>query len=1155
MFALLHDLQGSLGTRLLSVLLHSLWQGGALALLAGLLLRRIPASRPSLRYGVVLGSLLTTVLACFLTWSFLGPAWSFSAAAAEADNAHAAASTMDRSGGAAHGSASHDEGFHESSHGSSHSSRSSTASTSGSVWSMVRAVAIPLLLGVWFAGVLVMLARTATSLHAARQLLRGTPVADPSFLELVDRVRRRVGVARPVRVLTAPRLATPVICGLLWPALVIPESFLTGVTLAQQLAIVAHELAHICRWDFLVNLLQLVIESVLFFNPAIWWLSRQVRIEREACCDAIAVSLTDAPLEYAQTLATWAERLSAASRGPVLAPAFAEPADGRGGGENSLVDRVRRVLLPAHTPHIRVRWGTFFTLLAIVGATLLLVARGTDWAVAQAAKALTDAERIQVVAQARQEVKSDSPADLKNGKPVTVLAQLRTWDGKPVRVYYANLHSQAPGSGYSLGTNVGPDGAVNSEIQGGQLAASFVALGYAPVIFPPRPAMGGTEVDYGEVVLPAGRTARVRFVDPAGKPVAAEQISGAPTKVSCRPSVDLRANADGEFTFENVIEETYQVAARARGFQPIYQWQGTLPERDVTTIVMKPARPVTGMVIDEDGRPVPGVEICATNEQVTLSTPNGSHGYGNSFGFPGQHWETTDAEGHFRIDQIADGASVEFALKKDGVPRALITDVAAGQIDVVWKLDPAITIRGRVTGDLDLINKDARYRSIFFSILRRTRKQENDQVQTDNIKVEPDGRFEVTGLVRGKLSIHTQYVKFERQLTGPIDDLEIPLGVPSTASGPATRSLKLLFTHRGKAVVPGGRIAVHAYQLDQNRRPFPVESPETTVEVPATGHFQLGGSELLGFAMEKANDNFQVAELGPTLVVPVVPAGVIRGTILDADGKPATGAKATVRISVTSEKHATSYSLDDVPVNATGEFLLNPVPLGGTANVTAALDRLRTMAEPIQVDASHPEATVTLRLPRMTSASVRVFDDAGQPLAECPIGLELTTRNAATSTSHGFGSVAVTDNAGNAQITGLGEPLDAYTLFSPRTGPWLAQKYQLRPGRVTEIHLVKGLVLEGTVLDDAGKPVLNVTVAASLRTEDFDLSQLNYFEAEQKTGPDGKFRFSNLPDKPVQLTAHGVTVSNAQTNSLYSPGGPPVTIQGTPAAWLRQSGD
>ena len=90
----------------------------------------------------------------------------------------------------------------------------------------------------------------------------------------------------------------------------VPVSLLTELPPQAIRAILWHELAHIRRHDYLLNLIQMLVESVLFFNPAIWWVSRQIRIEREACCDALAVRRTGEPIVYSQALAAWAEPLT-----------------------------------------------------------------------------------------------------------------------------------------------------------------------------------------------------------------------------------------------------------------------------------------------------------------------------------------------------------------------------------------------------------------------------------------------------------------------------------------------------------------------------------------------------------------------------------------------------------------------------------------------------------------------------------------------------------------------------------------------------------------------------------------------------------------------------------------------------------------------------
>jgi tetratricopeptide (TPR) repeat protein len=141
--------------------------------------------------------------------------------------------------------------------------------------------------------------------------------------------------------------------GWLRPVILLPATAMTGLTSAQVEAIIAHELAHIRRHDYIVNLLQTVVETLLFYHPAVWWVSRQIRAEREHCCDDLAVEVCGDATGYARALAEL-EELRAAP----------EPALGAGG---PLLGRVRRLLSPP-TPRLdrRASWLAAALVLALL---------------------------------------------------------------------------------------------------------------------------------------------------------------------------------------------------------------------------------------------------------------------------------------------------------------------------------------------------------------------------------------------------------------------------------------------------------------------------------------------------------------------------------------------------------------------------------------------------------------------------------------------------------------------------------------------------------------------------------------------------------------------------------------------------------------------
>ena len=106
----------------------------------------------------------------------------------------------------------------------------------------------------------------------------------------LGQLKGSLGIRRTVRLIETARLSVPAVVGVIWPVILIPLGFVNDLTPQQVEAILLHELAHIRRHDYLVNLLQVIVESLLFYHPATWWISAQIRRERENCCDDIAAS-------------------------------------------------------------------------------------------------------------------------------------------------------------------------------------------------------------------------------------------------------------------------------------------------------------------------------------------------------------------------------------------------------------------------------------------------------------------------------------------------------------------------------------------------------------------------------------------------------------------------------------------------------------------------------------------------------------------------------------------------------------------------------------------------------------------------------------------------------------------------------------------------
>jgi len=210
-----------------------------------------------------------------------------------------------------------------------------------------------LLIGIWHTGGWIAMRRMS--------ILALSPV-DSQVNAIYTRIAQRLKLTRTIRVFQSALVETPVVIGWLRPMILFPAVVLTGLTPAQLEAILAHEIAHIRRRDYIVNLLQVIAETLMFYHPAAWRISRCIRLEREQCCDDIAVAICGDRYEYAQSLAALEEvRLSS----PLALAA-------KGNSRSELLIRVMRLLSTEPDPGRRhPRLSIILAILMAAGVTAL----------------------------------------------------------------------------------------------------------------------------------------------------------------------------------------------------------------------------------------------------------------------------------------------------------------------------------------------------------------------------------------------------------------------------------------------------------------------------------------------------------------------------------------------------------------------------------------------------------------------------------------------------------------------------------------------------------------------------------------------------------------------------------------------------------------
>jgi GWxTD domain-containing protein len=191
----------------------------------------------------------------------------------------------------------------------------------------------------WMTGVVLFQLRAVGGWLTVRRLRRtGVCAASRQWQIRLIELGARMRIARPVELLQSSLAQVPVVAGHLRPVILMPLGVLTGLPSAHVETILMHELAHIRRHDYLVNLLQTFAEGLLFYHPAVWWISSVIRKERENCCDDLVVSTSGDAREYAVALTALA------------ATRFAGPGIALAATGSDLGSRIRRLLKQPEEP-------------------------------------------------------------------------------------------------------------------------------------------------------------------------------------------------------------------------------------------------------------------------------------------------------------------------------------------------------------------------------------------------------------------------------------------------------------------------------------------------------------------------------------------------------------------------------------------------------------------------------------------------------------------------------------------------------------------------------------------------------------------------------------------------------------------------------------
>ncbi|HTV17853.1 MAG TPA: M56 family metallopeptidase, partial [Polyangiaceae bacterium] len=217
----------------------------------------------------------------------------------------------------------------------------------------------------WALGSLVMSLRLVVGVVRLRRWVERALPVPAEWQERLVALARGIGLARSVRLVASAAIDTPLTLGWLRPLVVLPIGVIGSLPAAYVEALLLHELAHVRRLDYLVNVLQTGAEALLFYHPAVHWVSRRLRLEREHCCDDVAIGALHDPIAYARALTAME-----AWRAPVPLPAL-----GSNGG--SLLGRIERIVGRTERPRATRASALLSALVAACG-----LAMATAWACA-----------------------------------------------------------------------------------------------------------------------------------------------------------------------------------------------------------------------------------------------------------------------------------------------------------------------------------------------------------------------------------------------------------------------------------------------------------------------------------------------------------------------------------------------------------------------------------------------------------------------------------------------------------------------------------------------------------------------------------------------------------------------------------------------------
>lgn len=921
---------------------------------------------------------------------------------------------------------------------------------------------LPWMVVVWLCGILLFTLRFWISWKAVYRMTQA-PLEKLSaeWLHRFEQLSRTAGVRGLIRIGESAAVTVPTVVGWSKPLILLPLGVLTGLPAWQVEAILLHELAHIWRHDYLVNLLQTVCETLFFYHPAVWSMSRRIRLERELACDDLVVEWCRNPIGYAEALAAF-EAIR-----PETPVALAVSGDG------DLLGRIRRLVLGEQPKRRTVPLAAAAGLLGvgIYLATLLLLPVLT-------AKIITASERIAMI-------KASQPKELialqksleRTETNVSVTGTVTTEDGQPLPPDTRILLSTKKNGYWDASRCVVEKTSQPKEVKFSATEKTGVglfrliveAVGYTPVYLD-HLEIKDNRIGPVEVLLQHDILARLQIISEEGRVIERAEINWSIEKKDFGNSWVLPAkysNSNGSVDLGQVhADSVIKLEITKPGWQTFSKEFTNWSKEKPVVVTLRKAVATCGSIVDgETGKPVVGARIDLADCI--------SDGNNEAIFYPdvvrtvmGRVLAQTDSRGRFQIEGL--NPSNLYWIYVGAKDYAIASfPISPGKDNEPITLKHGLQLKGKIVDPNHVLaQKGEATTSIvcWAQVQAGPNETRSYNLYPKHLPIGVEIPFEFKNLPPGKvveLSIGEHRYKVDLQKD--MDDYVIDLSKETPAVGDAEFcTVEVLLDAGSNQAPPEGLLSIR-YATNSTKMhgvgesmgdysSVPVEQGRALIKLPTPNKLAFNSHGLVGYCFNQEEIEIKEGQKNLTKRIAVIPAGNIHG-------KVTTDPEVTNKDFSTGTQVIESAPRTGGPASGGGwgwsgknqpaddSYLSEALPLGGTYRIILYSSTSFTVTPPIRIDEAHPVVEFDMHRVAGTTIKGRIVDQNGSPAAFVKLDFEWECQVSHSVNTIVNGTVATTDRDGAFSIPNVNFDVPgSYKIMIndlPASGKWEREEFQI----------------------------------------------------------------------------------------------------------------